>query len=62
MIKKIGLTKDGNIEDHQCYTTDAKNTWPTDMSPGSRMIIIDTATHVVDHVEYFDGIDWNTYI
>lgn len=57
--KQISVTN-GNIKFFQCYTTDAKETWPTASScgPGSTMIVLDSTAKTVDHYEHFDGDDW----
>ena len=60
--KQIGVTLGGNVKNYQCFTTDAKGTWPTDCGPSSRMVVINATTHAVDHFEYYDGTNWDTYL
>lgn len=56
----ITLVKEdtGNIRHYQCYTTDAKETWPTDCALSSTMTVLDTTTKLIDRFEYFGGAAW----
>ena len=53
-VKRIGP----KIHEYICATTDS--VYPTDCPVGSKLKIVDEATHAVTANKIFDGVEWNT--